>query len=421
VNLRRAVPAGLFDAGLASLATLGAGAYAARFLTAPELGAYALFFSAYLVAAVIPSQLILIPAVIASLDREQWQRMGLLGQTWRLGAPTAVGAAVLAGGAACVGAKAPGSVLGPLAITTIICSVVSPLQDHVRRTLHLSGRSWRAAGVSLIHLTVTIGALAIGRNLGIRDVWLPFGALFIGNLTSLWLGILSTRSTWLSSPLPRYHIPKLMQSGRRLLLLEFLPTVATFVASIFITRLAGPAALGHAEAARIVSQPVLVMTVGLSAALGPRSMEAGASRDRGQASRVARPFVLLLVAMGAFYGAVTVTQWWGNPIGAIVPAAYVVPGLVPSAVLAGALFGVVFPYRSELVGAQFLRPLPWLSAFAGSLQCLAAVSALWIGAFARPLSDATNGLVSWTGYRRYRKKLYASPPEPASAAGDQIR
>jgi O-antigen/teichoic acid export membrane protein len=191
--------------------------------------------------------------------------------------------------------------------------------------------------------------------------------------------------------------------------------VATFVASTLITRLAGPAALGHAEAARIVSQPVLVMTVGLSAALGPRSMEAGASRDRRQASRIARPFLALLVAAGLVYGAVTVAQWWGNPIGALVPRAYEVAGLVPSAVLAGVLLGIVFPYRSELVGARFLRPLPWLSALAGALQCLVATSALWIGPFARPLSDAANGVVSWTGYRRYRQRLYAVPPASTSS------
>jgi O-antigen/teichoic acid export membrane protein len=419
VKLRHAIPAGLLDAGLASLATFAAGAYAARFLTIEELGAYALFFSAYLLAAVVPSQLVLIPAVIASLDQAPSERIGLIGQTWRLGGPSAIVAALLAGGAAYVGANAPGRVLGPLAMTAIICSVVSPLQDQVRRTLHLSGTSWRAAVVSLIHLAFTIGALATGRAVGIQDVWLPFGALALGNLTSSWIGFLFSRPAWLSSGLPPYRMTWLMRSGRQLLILEFLPTLATLVASILITRLAGPAALGHAEAARIVSQPVLVMTMGLSAALGPRSMEAGAGRDRGQASRIARPFVVLLMATGLLYGAVTVTQWWGNPIGALVPKAYSVPGLVPSAVVAGMLLGVVFPYRSELVGARFLQPLLWLSALAGVLQCVAATSALWLGAFARPLSDATNGLVLWAGYRRYRERLYAAPPASTSAAADR--
>lgn len=122
---------------------------------------------------------------------------------------------------------------------------------------------------------------------------------------------------------------------------------------------------------------------------------------------------------GLLYGAFTVARWWGNPMGALVPNAYTEAGLVPAAVVAAVLLGMVFPYRSELVGARLFQPLPWLSAIAGFLQCLVAMSAVWTGAFARPLSDATSGLALWAGYRRYRRRLYdAVPPASPSAAGD---
>jgi hypothetical protein len=74
---RRLLPAGLLDAGLASLASFVVGVYAARFLPASELGAYALFFTAFLLAAVVPAQLILTPAEIAAVGVARGERVGL--------------------------------------------------------------------------------------------------------------------------------------------------------------------------------------------------------------------------------------------------------------------------------------------------------------------------------------------------------
>jgi hypothetical protein len=151
---------------------------------------------------------------------------------------------------------------------------------------------------------------------------------------------------------------------------------------------------------------MFVLMVGLSAVLGPRSMEAAAARDRHQASSIARPFNALLVAAALAYGLLTVVPWWGNPFTALVPKAYDVPGLVLASVLAYLLVGVVFPYRSELFGAHQERLLPPVAMLAGVAQVVMTMSAIWVQAFARPLGAAIFALVLWFGYRRYRETIY---------------
>jgi hypothetical protein len=108
-----------------------------------------------------------------------------------------------------------------------------------------------------------------------------------------------------------------MRSGRWLLAIEAITARATFLASVIVSRLDTPQALGYAEAARIVGQPIFVLAVGLSAVLNPRAMEAGAYRDRAAARRQApRP--------AARRGRTAVRRshdcpWWGNPLARLVP------------------------------------------------------------------------------------------------------
>jgi len=296
------------------------------------------------------------------------------------------------------------------AVTTAACSVVSPVQDHVRRTLHLAGFSWRAALVSLIQVLGVVASLAVFYTAGVPQTWRPFGALALANAGSLTVGMMLARREVRTSSLPRYNARTLMGSGRWLLVLELATAAATFLSSVIIARLANAEALGHAEAARIVAQPMFVLMTGLSAVLGPKSMEAAAVRDYQQARSIARPFNALLVAAGLAYGALTVVSWWGNPFAVLVPKAYDVPGLVLASVLCYVFVGLVFPYRSELFGARQERVLPRIAMLAGIAQLIVTVSATWIQAFARPIGGTIFALVLWAGYRRHREAMYRAEP-----------
>jgi O-antigen/teichoic acid export membrane protein len=251
-----------------------------------------------------------------------------------------------------------------------------------------------------------VASLALFHAAGVPEIWRPFGALALGNVVSLSVGVILARREARASSLPRYQARALMGSGRWLLILELGTAAATFLSSVMIIRLASAEALGHAEAARIVAQPMFVLMVGLSAVLGPRSMEAGAARDYHQARSIARPFTALLVAAGLVYGALTVLPWWGNPFAALVPRAYDVPGLVLASVLGYVFVGIVFPYRSELFGARQERLLPRIAMLAGVAQLVVTVSAIWVQAFARPLGGTIFALVLWFGYRQHREAIY---------------
>jgi hypothetical protein len=105
-------------------------------------------------------------------------------------------------------------------------------------------------------------------------------------------------------------------------------------------------------------------------------------------------------------GAATVVPWWRNPLGAVIPQAYVIPGLVPATVAAFVLFGLPIIARSELMGAGRERVLPQVGLVAGIIQCAIAVSAMWIGAFARPLGVAVFSAVLVVGYAYHQRAVY---------------
>jgi O-antigen/teichoic acid export membrane protein len=414
MRLRHALPAGLVDAGCNSLATLVMGVYAAWVLAGPDLGTYALFFSAYVLAVVVPMQFVLVPAEIASLRVAGRDRLAVLRQAGRIGAPVALVAALTAALAACVAATAPVGLLVALALTTAASGVTAPLQDHLRRVLHLGGLSWHAALVSLL-LFVAMGAtLVVFEAAGLAPGWRPFGALAIANVLSGAVGLVLIRRHLRPGPLPRLRVARLARSGRWLLLVEVATAGAMFVASALVNRLAGPEALGDAEAARIVAQPVFVLAQGLIAVLGPRLMEAGADRDEAHARSVSRPFVALLALAGVAYGAVTLVPWWGNPIGVLVPQAYDNPRLVGVTVLATTLFGLTFTPRGELVGAGWERRIFRAALVAALGQCVVALTAAVdpVGPFARPLSLGLFSVVLLAVYRRDRRELYATAPGP---------
>jgi O-antigen/teichoic acid export membrane protein len=423
MRLRHALSAGLLDAGLASLATLAVGVYAARSLSAAELGTYALFFSAFTVAAVLPTQLLLVPAEVATLLEGPHERLRVLRSGWRLGLPAAAAAAGLASAAAWLGASAPLEVLWPFAVTMTACGIVSPLQDHLRRSLHMAGEHWRAATVSLVQLAAVIAVLAVAERAAAPSLWRPFGALALANVVSLSTGYwLSRRDLRGVTDDLSYRIAPLARSGQWLLLVELATSGALFLSSAIITQLASAETLGYAEASRIVAQPLYVVAVGVSAAMWPRSMEAAAGRTEQAARRIARLSAAIVVAVGVLYGALTIVPWWGNPLGVLVPQAYAVDGLVPVSVLALVLVGVAFPPRTELIGAGLERALVRVALLAGIVQCLAAVASPWIGAFARPVGVGLFGIMLLLGCWHYRRRLYqgseaTTPRSPGAAPG----
>lgn len=409
MRLRTLIPAGLLDAGSASVATFAIGLYAARFFSPELLGAYALFFTAFLLAAVVPTQLLLIPSEVSSLALHRRDR--LVVWRWMLirGMTLAMVSAALASSAATMLSRGGSTAeVANLALTMVLAATLSPLQDHLRRLLHLSDRSWHASSVSVVQVVVIVGALALLTRFGAPRTAIPFGALAIANVASLSTAMVLARPHPDSPRTDRPTLKALLTSGRWLLVNGGVPAVATFLVAAAITTLAGAAALGFAEAARLVAQPLYVVATGLGMVLGPRSMEAAAGRSLGAANAIAGPFIGLMGMLGLGYLLITATPWVLNPMLHLVPKAYEVPWLVAVTVAATLVHGSLNPLRSELVGGRRERYVAAAEVSGSASSLVAVLSAQVIGAFARPASLAVYATVLAIGLLRGRRVLFTS-------------
>jgi O-antigen/teichoic acid export membrane protein len=404
---RSVLIAGLLDSATASLATFVVGVFAARTLEASVLGAYALAYGAIFLVGMIPTNLIFTPIEVEVVKRPRDQRLGYLLHGLRVGFPLALLCAL---GVAAWVFFAPSNLdpaaIRALTITSIAVAFASPLQDHVRRMLHTGGASGRAALVSSVQLVVAVGALVLGHLAEIPTAWLPFGALAAANMASLTVGALTAVGTSTSETFEGLRFPDLVRSGSWLVGSGSLAPLSGFIASAMVANLASAEALGHAEAARIVAQPVWVLAVGLSAVLGPRSIEAAQKRDHRAARHVSRIFSIALALLGfasvLWFG----FAWVGNPFYQLVPVAYAVSGLVVFTILAELPRAWAFPFRSEVLGGGRERDLLAVEGGGALFKLAAGGGAPFVGAFAIPLGLLGMGFVRLVSCAAIARSIY---------------
>jgi O-antigen/teichoic acid export membrane protein len=417
---KRFVLGGVFDAGLASLATFATGVYAARSFSPLVLGGYAVAFSAFQLAAFVPAQLIFAPVEIGSVEVPRERRMALLMRSVLLGAGPAVLGALMV--ALCmwiwVLVSAPAiadRVVIELAVPTMATAFISPIQDHLRRLCHLSGKHWRAAAISAVQLLVASGAILGLRQMGRHLAWAPFTALALANLLSFLFGLLVARRELGSCPL-RTSLAALLHKGGWILAAGLAPSGAGFLARVIVSRLIGVAVLGYVEAARIVGQPLVVLAAGLTAIVMPLSMEAARRADVVTARRVSWLFDSSLFVLGLVYLGAVEFSWPGNLLPKLLPNAYTVPGLVAATVLANILFNTAHPYRYELFAAGAERSVANIEIVGNIIRTLIAGCAAVLGAFAIPAGIAALGAARWIGCLGCLKSYYEAARQRRSGA-----
>ncbi len=191
--------------------------------------------------------------------------------------------------------------------------------------------------------------------------------------------------------------------------------MTAFGVSWLVTCLAGAATLGFVEAARIVSQPVSVLQVGLGSVLGPRVTRASGARDQVAVARLKRQFERLILAAGIGWAiAVAAAAPW-NPLPVFLPTAYEVPGLVIASIAAFTIMSLPQSRRYELFGAGRERLVARAELEGNVLRVAIAVTVGVIGAFAVPLGLAALGVVRWVRASRWIAAYYA---EPGAAPGE---
>lgn len=406
------VMAGVIDAAVSSLATFVIGLYATRSLDPETLGGYALAFSVFVLSGFIPAQVIFIPTEIAAVDYPQDQRLPLLRQSLLRGAAVSLCAAV---GTSAWFLIAPGDLppgaLPALVVTCAAATFISPLQDHLRRMLHVAQASWRSVLVAIIQISVALVGVVVLSAAGVAAVWVPFGSLAAANVVSFTIGLLlSTRG--ILAPGSEVPIPleRLLRSARSLLTAGLAPSVATVVVSWQISAIAGAATLGFVEAARIVSQPVAVLQLGLLNVLGPRATRAASRRDPEASRLVNRLFrSLILLAGGGWLVAVAVPGPW-NPLPAFLPTAYVIPGLVAASIAAFTILSLSQSLRYELYGARRERLVAQAEVEGNVARTVIALGAGLIGSFVAPLGVAALGAIRLARSVRWLAEYYRSDP-----------
>jgi O-antigen/teichoic acid export membrane protein len=242
---------------------------------------------------------------------------------------------------------------------------------------------------------------------GVATWWVPLGALAFANLTSLSVGVRHASRSESGPATPTVLRPEeIRRSGRWLVLLGLLDAGTIFVVAAVVAKVAGAAALGYAEAARIAANPVMVLAWGLSAVLGPRSVRAGQERNAEQARQVSRTFAGILAVAGALSLAIFAANWRGNPMAWLLPNAYAIPGLAGLSILAYLANGFGYPFWSELLGGRRERLIAKAEIRANVLRAFLAGTAGFTHAYAVPLSLLGFSLARWFGFHRLRMLMY---------------
>jgi len=404
----RRLPAGVADAAFASLATFAAGLSAVNLFNDVDRGVYALFFAAFGLGVVLPWELILIPAEVNAVSFPVADRMRRARDTFRMGVPMALlGSLAIAIAAFMSRSLTSSDVLWGLTITAAITTVLSPLQDHMRRLLHIAELNWRAAAVSGVQFAGVVVSLGVMLLLDAPVAVMPFGSLAIANALSLAAGLILgdvRHQRPLEEPL---HFRALARQGRWLLTQALAPNISHFAVATIVTALAGAEALGYAEAARVVAQPVLVLATGLTAVLAPRAMEAAMHRDLQAARHNRRVYLLIMMGGGALYLGAAATPWLLNPMKYLVPAAYVVTGLVAVTIVANLISAAMYLDINELLGARKARPMAAVAIITSPILVLVALTARTTEAFARPVGHLVRDSAQVLWYRAKLKSHYA--------------
>ena len=416
-RIRRALPAAVVDAAFNSLTTFSIGLFAARSLQPALLGAYALAFSAYVLSTGVPQQLFFIPAEAVSAGQPASRRLGLLPRSLWLGCPISLLPALcIPLWTLALGSPIPREVALALSVTAVAAAFLSPIQDHVRRMLHQGQRSVQAATMSVIQLSTAGVVIVVAQRMAVPVWWIPFGALAAGNFVSLLSALVLARTELVAERGTVLRRRPIVASGSWLLVSGMSQTAAAFATATVVSRLAGAAALGYAEAARIVGQPPLVALTGLSAVLGPRAVRAAREQSPVAARRVTRLFTGLVLCGGIPYLLlVGFTAPW-NPVPRLVPHAYAVSGLVLATVIANLLNAIALPRQFELIGARRTPRLAGAEATANVLRVCTATSARYLGPFAIPLSYSVLGIARALGYARAIASHYGGGPSAADTS-----
>ncbi|GMM97714.1 hypothetical protein MTsN4n12_31260 [Microbacterium sp. MTN4-12] len=277
----------VLDASASAGANFAAGLIAVAVLPSDGLALYALIFSAAVGSMTLPQQMAYLPHRIHINKLDNTTRTSYL-RDFVSAAPTTALAVTLVCAAGLPLAQQ--TEVGQYWILTASAAawvVVSPLQDHVRASLHISGEHLKAALISGINLSTVTAVILAGLLLPFsanHSTLLPFGLLVMSNMISAIVGMMLHRGIP-AEPRRAKLTPMLAlaTSGSALVYQGSVYTTNTIVALLL-----SAAALAELEAARIVAQPVFVIGAALLSQYMPDTIR---HQHRGNTQEVRKSLV----------------------------------------------------------------------------------------------------------------------------------
>lgn len=404
---------GQIDAGTASLATFAAGLFAVARLDVAQLGAYSLLFGAFVVVNQVATELVLVPSQIFAIDQPMEARLGMLRHSVPRGGLVAISASLfLPLGLLPVMNVLSISELAPLALSAIALAIFSPIQDHLRSMFHLASRSWVSAAMSIVHVAGTGIALAVLGSL--HPLWAPYGALALGNALSLTLaGFIFSRIRPSACRRPSRH--EMTSMGGWLLANGLAKTGSAYAGRALLNTFAGITALGFVEAARVASQPLNVLSLGLIAQAGPRLTQASAERNLNAAKLWRRRFLLLFCLVGIPYVALTAIPWRLNPLAILTPRAFEVPGLTVATMVGVMAACLLRPFRVELLGVRLQKVVTQVTVLGSLIELALMPLARLIGGYVVPLGLLLGTAAGVVLFYRKIREVYAYKPSDMSS------
>jgi O-antigen/teichoic acid export membrane protein len=382
LNRRRSLIFGLADASGGAGATFLLSITAARVLSVESFGRFALAFTALVMVSSLTAEFVYTPLELDIIRKyKQNDRLRQFFSATRRGGLPSSFLAVLAGMFALAGGV-PQADSGPtLWLAISLATFLSVAQDHMRRFAHLAGSSYIAAIISSIQI-VSIGTVLLYVNLEPPFVMTKlFLCLSLANLVSCIAAIAIIaahrpgRSDWVP---PGYKA--WLGVGAPLALAGAIPVSAAYVSSALLSMVAGPAALGIAEGARLVARPVSLLGTGLASVVSPAVVELVSSGKTSRFNRLAQISTTIVASAGIGWGLLI----WIPPVGGFleifVPVAYQrgYP-LIAAAIGVAILTALPIPYRMGLIGQERYRSIHITEFVSGLAQVglTLALASLW--------------------------------------------
>ncbi|MFN0091595.1 MAG: lipopolysaccharide biosynthesis protein [Acidimicrobiales bacterium] len=428
-GLRRGVSGGLADSALSSLSTFLIGAHAARYLSPQALGVYGLLMSGFIVAVMVPAELVITPLEVRLVAFANESQLASVPRSLRLGlGPAALASLTVTAVSLAFAAGADPAVSLTLAAGACVAAILSPLQDHVRRMLHQTGRSGQAALTAVVQLVVVVSVLGAVTASGLEPHVAPFSALALANVVSLMVGLrFAARAAGRAKAPSRrtgvFRLGRVTRVGGWLLWAGVADRLSNYALVALVWLVVSKEAVGQLEAARVLSQPMFVLATGLVVVLRPRVITAALGGERGQARRLRRAFAGSVLAIGLGYAALAGTQWPLNPLPRLFPVAFETSGLLALWIVAAAATYCLYTVPAELVSVGRQRSVARIATLAGLATVAAGFVLLAAGVGVRgvPLALLTRAAVSALGMALVVRAVYRRASRRAARLPNAVR